>query len=185
MERAAKMAAQAEDENPAENLEKKGMKIAASFINNPKADSLLSTIAELEEEEKQEVMGGIAQTLLRNITLPRDGEPSMSSLRSLQVVQELAGSNSACATACAELQQILDQYGQHKEQVQQQLEEALRGQLEQQAMMQGQTGEGATMNPKLHPQYQEELGKMLSDLNDQYTQALTERKEIIKQQLIS
>ena len=37
------------------------------------------------------------------------------------------------------------------------------------------------MNPAMHPQFQEEMARMLSDLNTQYNQALDQRKEMIRQ----
>ena len=96
------------------------------------------------------------------------------------ILLSLAGSQ--LSPVCSELQQILEQYGQHKEQTTQQLEEAIRAQLGQQgARRGGQATQGAAINPALHPQYREELARMLSDLNAQYSQALEQRKEMIRQ----
>lgn len=182
MERAAKMAAQA-DENPiTENQEKTGMRLAAQYLNTKEGD-LAEKISKYEGQQQKEVLGGVCQTLLRNVVLPRDDEPAESCIFALQTISDLDTSGGT-AQVCAELKQILEQYGQHKGQTQQQLEDALRGQLEQQAISQGQTPDPSQINPQRHPQYQEEMSKMLTELNGQYTQALDERKLIIKQQLL-
>lgn len=182
MERAAKMAAQA-DENPViESQEKTGMRLAAQYLNT-KEGNLTDKISEYEGQQLKEVLSGICQTLLRNVVLPRDEEPGEICLFALQTISDLDTSDGT-TQACAELKQILEQYGQHKDQTQQQLEDALRGQLEQQAISQGQTPDPSQINPQRHPQYQEEMGKMLTELNGQYTQALDERKLMIKQQLL-
>lgn len=183
MERAARIAARAEDDNTSELTEKEGMRLAAEFLSKKSFD-LDEKIREYSGEQQQAVRAGISKTLLRNIVLPRDETPSESSVLSLSTVQQLAGANPQAAQACAELKQILDQYTQHKEQVQKQVEEALVNQLQQQAMMQGQETD-STLNPQMHPKYQEEMAKVLSDLNDQYNQALEERKELLARQLQS
>ena len=73
-----------------------------------------------------------------------------------------------------------------KEQMQQQVEDAIRTQLEQKLAEEGGgTGENISVNPAMHPQYQEEMARMLSELNGQYNQALDERKNLILQHLTS
>jgi hypothetical protein len=60
----------------------------------------------------------------------------------------------------------------------QQLEDAIKAQLEQQQMGQGRAGQ-TPVNPAMHPQYREELSKMLTSLNNQYNDAMKQRKELI------
>ncbi len=120
----------------------------------------------------------MAQTLLRNIVLPRDEQLQASGKIALRGVLSLGGKSSEIASICQELDQILEQYGQHKEQMTQQLEDAIRTQLEQQQRGQGRKDQ-TPANPAMHPQYREELAKMLTSLNNQYNDAMKQRKEII------
>ena len=55
-------------------------------------------------------------------------------------------------------------------------------QLEQQREEGGET-EQSTANPAMHPQYREELAKMLTSLNNQYNDAMSQRKEMILDRL--
>lgn len=182
MERAAKMAANAAPVENNEEQTKTGMRIAADYLDGKQQD-LVAELGKQKPEDQLAVNKGAVGILLRNVVLPRDEmleERNGVALRGMTELIQAAGAD-ALTTVCSELQQILQQYGQHKEQVVQQVEEALKGQLQQQAMAKGVDPEklAATM----HPQYHEEMGKVEQDLNGQYTQALDQRKEVILQQL--
>jgi hypothetical protein len=181
MERAARMAAAATPTTNDETLVKKGMRLAADYINGKEID-LTRELAAQPQAEQGEVGKGMAQTLLRNITLPRTKELQASGELALQAVLTLAGKKSEVTTICRELDQILKQYGQHKDQMTQQLEDAIKAQLEQQGAARGQAGKVNT-SPAMHPQYREELSRMLTGLNNQYNDAMDQRKAMILQLL--
>jgi hypothetical protein len=181
LERAARMAAAATPSTNDETLVKKGMRLAADYINGKEID-LKRELEAQPQPEQGEVGKGMAQTLLRNITLPRTKELQASGELALQAVLALAGKKSEVTTICRELDQILKQYGQHKDQMTQQLEDAIKAQLEQQAAARGQAGKVNT-SPAMHPQYREELSRMLTGLNNQYNDAMDQRKAMILQLL--
>lgn len=181
MERAARIAATSGIQIDSEETMRTGMRLAAEYLNGKVAD-LAAALAERNPEEKRAIRRGMIETLLRNITLPRDEQLKETGFQALQGLLALAGTQ--LSQVCGELRQILEQYGQHKEQTTQQLEEAIRAQLGQMGRRgSGQAPQGASLNPALHPQYREELARMLGDLNNQYSQALDQRKEMIRQQL--
>jgi hypothetical protein len=175
MERAARMAAAAPPTTDDDTLIKKGMRLAADYINGKTVD-LKAELATLPSAEQGEVGKGMLQILLRNVVLPRSKELQETGELALQGILTLAGKKGEIVSICRELDQILKQYGQHKEQMTQQLEEAIRAQLEQQGTARGQSGRGAAINPAMHPQYREELSRMLTGLNNQYTDAMDQRK---------
>lgn len=181
MERAARMAAEAEDTPANEDTLRKGMRLAAAYLNNEESD-LIQLLESQPAEERMEIRGGIAKTLLRNITLPREENLSEVSLLSLKSLEELGGNVSDVSAACAELKQILEQYGQHKVQVKQQFDESILGQLKMKMQEQGMpVDDEKALNPTMHPQYQEEWSRVTADLNNQYNAALDQRKELIGQ----
>ncbi len=183
MERAAKMADESSKNTASEDSEKAGMRLAAEFLSSGKTD-LATALKEQPADKQKAVIGGMADTLLRNIVLPRDEMLLENSMRALEGVSNLG--SGVVTSACSELQQILNQYNQHKDQMVEQLNGTIRGQIEQQMAQSGQqVSDDISINPSMHPQYQEELNKMLTDLNGQYNQALDERKAVIKQQLIT
>ncbi len=178
LERAAKMAAAAQPEVDNEDLIKTGMRLAAEYLNQPETD-LAQLLAAQPAKDQVAIRKGMAQTLLRNIVLPRDPELQTSGKTALQGVLSLSGRSGDISSICQELSQLLEQYGQHKEQMTQQLDEAIKAQLEQQQMAQGGKRGQAPVNPAMHPQYREELAKMLTSLNNQYNDAMKQRKEMI------
>lgn len=177
LERAARMAAAAPPDVDSEDLLKTGMRLAAEYLNQQETD-LAQLLDAHPAKDQPAVRKGIAQTLLRNIVLPRDEQLQASGKIALQGVLSLDGQSGDIKSICQELSQILEQYGQHKDQMTQQLEDAIRAQLEQQQAGHGKKGQGP-VNPAMHPQYREELAKMLTSLNNQYNDAMKQRKEMI------
>ncbi len=179
LERAAKMAAAATEPVDNEDLIKVGMRLAADFLNKNEID-LTKELDAQPDENQVEIRKGMAQTLLRNIVLPRDEQLELSGKQALNGILALGGNGGDIQSICEELGQILEQYGNHKEQTTRQLEDAIRTQMEQQQTGEGQ-GSQEDINPAMHPQYREELGKMLTSLNNQYNEAMNQRKEMILQ----
>lgn len=183
MERAAKIAAESKENGDDETATQQGMRLAAGYLNSGEGN-LQTLLMEQKKEDQPVILKGMVDTLLRNIVLPRDEILLHNSAKALEAITELASGD--VSSACAELQQLLNQYSQHKEQMLQQLEDAIRQQLEQHLAQQGtQLTEDMTINPAMHPKYQEEVDKMLADLNGQYNDAFDQRKEMIRQQLVS
>lgn len=181
LERAEKLAAAASGPVDNEDLLRNGMRLAADYLNK-KATNLTEELSKQPENDQRDIRKGMTKTLLRNIVLPRDEELQASGALALQGIQELSENKTEVQSICQELGQILEQYSQHKEQTTQQLEDALVAQLEQQQMASGQESSGKP-NPAMHPQYQEELTKMLTSLNGQYNDAMDQRKDLILNQL--
>lgn len=179
MERAARMAEAAPEVTQNEDLIKTGMKVAADYIRTGSAD-FVTSIDSHSPEDQVSIKKGVAQTLLRNIVLPRDEELQNTGQIALQGILSLSQNNGEIQTICQELAQILDQYDQHKEQSTQQLKDALKAQIQQQQMSMGQESQ-EEINPAMHPQFNEELSKMLTGLNNQYNDAMNQRKEMILQ----
>ncbi|TKB08463.1 hypothetical protein [Desulforhopalus sp. IMCC35007] len=178
LERAARMAEAAPDVSDNDDLLKEGMKLAAEYLKDKETD-LQASLGAYGAKDQIDVKKGMAKTLLRNIVLPRDEELQLSGQNALQGILTLSQNNHEIQTICQELGQILNQYGQHKEQSTQQLQEAIKAQLQQQQMARGM--EADDVNPAMHPKYNEELTRMLMNLNNQYNDAMNQRKEMILQ----
>jgi len=180
--RAARIAAESDaQEDSGEDAVKEGMRLAAAYLNQTNGD-LAASLAGQSAARQAALRRGMAQTLLRNIVLPRDEMlKARGELAIKGIIELLAAKGGAAVTAaCAELGQLLGQYGKHKEQMTQQLEDALLRQLEQQYAARG-AQPPARMTAAMHPKYKDELARLLLDLNDQYGQAMEQRKEMITQ----
>jgi ElaB/YqjD/DUF883 family membrane-anchored ribosome-binding protein len=179
LERAARMAEAAPAVSDNEDLLKEGMRLAAEYLKDKETD-LQASLGSYGAKDQVDVKKGMAKTLLRNIVLPRDEFLQASGQNALQGILILSQNNHEIQTICQELGQILNQYGQHKEQSTQQLLEAIKAQLHQQQIARGQEPQD-DVNPAMHPKYNEELTRMLMNLNNQYNDAMTQRKDMILQ----
>lgn len=179
MERAARMAAGSDSRLDDDDLMKTGMRLAAEFLGR-KAPDLAAVLKEQDPTKQPAIRKGMFETLLRNVTLPRDEALKETGSLALQGILSL-GSASPISAICTELQQLLEQYNQHKEQTTLQLDDAIRAQLEQQMAKRGGQAAKGSINPAMHPQYKEEIARMLGDLNAQYNQAFDQRKDMIRQ----
>jgi hypothetical protein len=181
MERAARMASRSVGQPDSHEAERTGMRLAAEYISLSLED-LGQALAGQPPTEQMAVRKGMAQVLLRNILLPRDEALMTNSLRAMQGLLEMERSAGDMVAICAELRQILEQYNQHKEQIRKQLEDAVRAQLEQKPGQQGPLAPSRmSMDPSMHPTFQKEWARMKADLNQQYNQALDQRKEMLAQ----
>lgn len=181
MERANRMAERAADVPVEQALEERGMRLIAEFLGGKHPD-IGALLQNEDPAEQMAIRRGMARGLLRNIVLPRDEMLMEASGTAIHGVQELAGNDGEITAVCTELGQLLEQYSGHKDQVKQQLSDTIRTQLAQQ--LQQQTGEMPDMNgidPTMHPQYQKEWERARGDLNEQYSQALDQRKDILMQ----
>ncbi|MEE4242167.1 MAG: DUF6657 family protein [Desulfopila sp.] len=183
MERAARMAAESKEDTSGETAIREGMRLAAEYLQQEEGN-LLDALEKCRQEDRKTILQGMLETLLRNIVLPRDQILLQSSMKALAAVVEIAPES--VAAACSELQQLLSQYTQHKEQMKNQLDDAIRSQLEQKLAQQGtQLTEEMSINPAMHPQYKEELERMITGLNGQYNEALDQRKTLIRRQSLA
>jgi hypothetical protein len=178
LERAASMGRASQEEMLAEEQEKRGMRLAADYLQGQELD--LSK--EMDEAGGSNLLRrGAVQVFLRNISLPRNGDLSRAE-RAMQGLLEMARGSSELVSIFREMKKILDHYQKHLKEVRQQVEDAFRQQLEQAMSQQtGQKGAGLKMNPALHPKFQEEWTRIKADLDDQYNKVLQQHKQLVAQ----
>ncbi|MBW1751213.1 MAG: hypothetical protein JRJ37_11075 [Deltaproteobacteria bacterium] len=184
MERAARMGKASADELEQEDIRKQGMKLAAEFLDS-KIDNLMNSLAELPGEKQMAVRQGMVEVLLRNIFLPRDETAKERTDRAAKGIVELGGGAGDLSSICAEMQHILGQYNQHREQLKTQLEEQVKVQYEQLLAQQrgGMPGESANPELALQAKIKEEWTRLETELSDQYNQALEQHKSTLKERL--
>ncbi len=184
MERAARMGKASHDDLAQESDRKQGMKLAAEFLDGT-IDNLLKALTELPSEQQMAARKGMVEVLLRNIFLPRDETAKERTDRAAQGIVELGGGAGDLSSICAEMQHILGQYNEHREQLKKQLEEQVQTQYEQLLAQQrsGMPGDSANPELALQAKVKEEWTRLETELSDQYNQALEQHKMTLKERL--
>lgn len=182
MERAAKMGKASHDEIKHYEAIKKGMRLVADFFNG-NGDSLSNLHADHPQEEQEAVRQGMIEGLLRNVFLPRDQGGEKRIEQAVCGLIDLAGGD--IASLCREMEEVIGQYTQHRQQLREQLEEQVRIQYEQQlkARQGGQGAGGAAIPPDMHPKFQEEWIRLEQELNSQYRQTLDQYRQEIRMKM--
>ena len=181
LERAAAMGQASKEELASEEKHKQGMRLAADYLQGKAAD--LSGSQELIEKEVL-FRKGLVEVFLRNIILPRD-EDQQRTEKAIQGLLELGQNSGELATIFNEMKQVLDHYLQQKKEIRNQVEEAFRQQMEQaMAQQTGQAGLGMKVDPSLHPKFQEEWTRIMGELDEQYSQALNQHKNLVAQKFL-
>ena len=181
LERAAAMGQASKEELASEEKQKQGMRLAADYLQGKAAD--LSGSQELIEKEVL-FRKGLVEVFLRNIILPKD-EDQQRTEKAIQGLLELGQNSGELATIFSEMKQVLDHYLQHKKEIRNQVEEAFRQQMEQaMAQQTGQAGLGMKVDPSLHPKFQEEWTRIMGELDEQYSQALNQHKNLVAQKFL-
>jgi len=184
MERAARMGKASAEEMQQEKAGKKGLKLAAEFLDST-VDNLMTVLTELPAEQQMAARRGMVEVLLRNIFLPRDDIARERTKKAAEGIVALGGGAGDLSSICAEMQHILGQYNQHHEQLKQQVEEQIRMQYEQIMAQQGEgmQGDAMGMERNLQTRFQEEWARMETELSNQYNQALEQHKIVLKERL--
>ena len=181
--RAARMGKASSDEIQQEDDRKEGMKLAAEFLDN-KIDNLLTVLTEQDRAKQVTMRRGMVETLLRNVFLYRDDAGKERTTKAAQGITEVGGGAGDLASICTEINHILGQYNQHREQLKQQLEEQMRMQYEQILAQQG-DGAAGGINPahELEAKINEEWSRAEGELSAQYNQALEQHKGALRERL--
>ncbi|MCK5437396.1 MAG: hypothetical protein KAI90_05250 [Desulfobulbaceae bacterium] len=186
MEKLAEMDAASDggDEFDSEEKIKDGMRLGARFLRG-EVSGLDQVLDDYSEADRPLIMKGVARTMLRNIVLPREAGKQKESEMAMQGLLEISRGSSRMVDVCTDMKQNLDRYLDNKEQYRKQLESAFLSQME---MMEGsvaqQTGMSIKLEPSQHPKFQEEWMKVVTGLNDQYSNVLEQQKAMVEQLLI-
>jgi hypothetical protein len=179
MERAARMEAEGGGADLlGEDKAKKGMRAGAAYMRDGSTD-LLAALNESPVADRKFFIKGVAEALLRNISLPREDEQLESAGQAMNGLVQVGQGHKDLLALFGDLSKIMDQYLQHRRQLREQLEANFAQMMPQlEAAMAQKTGQHMKLKPSQHPKYQEEWQKALDELNSQYGQAVDQHKQM-------
>ena len=185
LERAARMGRADAEEMRAEGLRKQGVQEAAGFLDDAakKPAVLADALEAAPEAGRRAMLEGMAETLIRNLFLPRDEAGRNRTRRAAAGLKALPGGGRNVSALCAEAEQLTGRYGEHRAEIEGQLKDQLRMQLQQALAVEAQRAglaadseslrkAAARIDPTMDPRYAQEWARIEAELNDQYGRAL-------------
>ena len=179
MEKLEKIGEVTEDERLKWKYVPEGEKLAARYI---KEDfNLAAELSRYEVNNRNYIMKGAQDILIRNISLPRSEPSKRNNKRAMEGLKVLKGDKVAAENVLSKVRRIFTHYIEQGEQQKKQAYQSLKSNFEakiQQAMQQQYgTNAGMKVDVERQPQFQEEWLKLQAQLDLQYIKLLDEYKQ--------
>lgn len=174
MARAEKIGKLSEKEIENQKWSEHGQKKAADFLAG-RGDDLRKMISDVPGDYLNEAIGGITDTLLRNIVLPREPEQWDSIRKALKGMEDIKGS--AASRVLPGIVDLLKQYEQTRDQYLEQFKAQMENALQSYQSSAGMGGPDMGVVAKM----QQEWDRISVELNQQFEQQLAPMKEYLKQ----
>ena len=160
--------------------QEQGRQLAVQFFKE--AGDLAAELGKLPAAAQTAARQAAKEVFLRNIGFPRAEGVDDRLGRALDGLLRAAANPKAMLRLKAELEQLLQQYQQIRQNASQQLKARFAGGMNQlQRAMEAQTGSRVRLEPEQLPQYQEEWRRFLGSLQEQFDPMLEGLKERMRQ----
>ncbi len=181
MEKADRLGRAAKEEFDAEKWLDHGRRIVARYLRG-EIEDLKADFSDIPGNELPTVLKGAAETLLRNIVLPRDKDQWPGIKKALSGFVDLKGSTAN--QIISRIEELLKNYeqtrDQHYEQLKMQMENQLGG-IRQAVSQQYGAAIAAEINVNSLPEFQKEWSRISSEINDHFEQKLILLKAHLEQ----
>ena len=157
----------------------RGRKLASTLLNpDPEGGDPLAEMKKLTGKETQRVKEGIFQTLLANLILPNDDTYGGKMATIEKGFQTVVKDRRQMSYIMQQLKQFFEQYLQSRDQMRENLKQQYEPQLrEKERMLAQQMGAKIHLEPESDPDFMSLLAKNLSQLEEQYNQAMQQAKD--------
>ncbi|OGR05934.1 MAG: hypothetical protein A3K23_05970 [Desulfobacca sp. RBG_16_58_9] len=153
-----------------------GRQLAVDFLKD--GGDLDAALGSIPAAAQGEARGAIKEVLLRNIILPRNGEIDPRMAQALEGLMSVAQDKKAMARQKAELEQLLQNFLQVRNNAYQQLKARFGAGIGQmQRALEAQMRQRVKLEVEQLPQFQEEWRKFQGQLLDQFEPVLEDLKE--------
>ncbi|UCC59728.1 MAG: hypothetical protein JSV02_08250 [Dehalococcoidia bacterium] len=181
MERAESLGKASDEEMKKWKYLPEGEKLAAKYLQDE--CDLLIEMDKYDDVSRPLVAEGAQAILINNIDLPRNEQAKKINKKSMEAIKELKRDKASLENVYTKLRRVFSHYEQEGEQQRRQAYEAVKSDVEakiRQAMQQ-QMGAQANMkiNVEAQPQFQQELRRVMIQLDSQYLTLLEEYKQEI------
>jgi len=162
---------------------KEGRQLAGTFLSDMDAtkEGTKKQYDAVPAEEKEAFKEGMALTMLSNLALPRNTAFKENFAKVLDLGMILGEGNEQLEQLLGQLEGFFSQYLENQEDLVERMKQQFAPALQQkEAQLRKQYGPNFTLRPEQDPEFMKLLDKQLSQLDDQYTNILTQAKAQIK-----
>ncbi|NLA98361.1 MAG: hypothetical protein GX836_09230 [Spirochaetales bacterium] len=162
---------------------KEGRQLAGNFLSDLDAtkEGTKKQYDAVPAEEKEAFKEGMALTMLSNLALPRNTAFKENFAKVLDLGMILGEGNEQLEQLLGQLEGFFSQYLENQEDLVERMKQQFAPALQQkEAQLRKQYGPNFTLRPEQDPEFMKLLDKQLSQLDDQYTNILTQAKAQIK-----
>ncbi|SMP58800.1 hypothetical protein SAMN06298221_110100 [Sphaerochaeta associata] len=162
---------------------KEGRQLAGTFLSHIDAtkEGTKKQYDAVPAEEKEAFKEGMALTMLSNLALPRNTAFKENFAKVLDLGMILGEGNEQLEQLLGQLEGFFSQYLENQEDLVERMKQQFAPALQQkEAQLRKQYGPNFTLRPEQDPEFMKLLDKQLSQLDDQYTNILTQAKAQIK-----
>jgi len=175
LEKAERYGRASKEEMASSQYQEQGRHLAVNYLKGE--GDLAAELKGLPPEAQEAARGAVKEVLLRNLTLPRNGETDPRFNRSLEGLLLVASNPKAMARLKEELDQVLHNFLQVRHSAYQQLKSRFAATLGNvQRNLEAQYGTKMRLEVEHLPQFQEEWRRFLGQLHDQFGPMLEECK---------
>ena len=179
MEKVEKLGEATEEERLQWKYVPKGEELAAKYLK--KDCNLVAELSQYKENVRKYVVGGAAEVLIRNISLPKNDVVKKNNKRAMDGLKNLKSDKAGIENVYSRIRYLFNHYAEQGEQQRRQAYESLRAEFEakiQQALQQqlGTLWQGE-IDVEKQPQFQEEWHRVEAQLDSQYVTLLNEYKQ--------
>ena len=180
LERADKLGELSEEESDRLKYAPMGNILATKYLTEESCDIKAELIKYKGNRAIKHIVGGIQETLLRNIFLPRNDQDVKTSNKAMQGIKLIKENEKQLSVILGQISTLFEYYNQALQQSYVQLKSNFEAQLQSATTaMEQQAGRRVSIDVERHPQFQEAWLQASSQLNAQYEKALQEQKEKI------
>jgi hypothetical protein len=178
LEKAERYGKASQEEMAAAQYQEQGRQLAVRFLKGE--GDLVAELQALPTQTQPAARVAIKEVFLRNLGLPRDDEPDERRDRALAGLLLVAVDKNNMARCKAELEQIMQQFLQFRNNAMQQLKARFaQGVGQMQRAMEAKTGQRMRLEAEHLPQFQEEWRRFQGQLVDQFEPVLDDLKQRI------
>jgi hypothetical protein len=181
MERVGQIEAATAEERLTWKYRPEGEQLAARYLKDD--DNLITGLGKYDDNVKPYVKAGVAEVLVRTITLPKNDFMKNLNRKAMEGLRSLKNDKAQVENIFSRMRQLFTHYGDQGEKQKRQaaqslkmdFEARLRPELEKQM---GSLG-GANIDVEKLPQFQQEYRKMVNQLDSQYLVLLKDYKDAL------